>query len=94
MNLRRIPRAAVGGYMKVLRAPVDTALKLAGRRGENAKLVVDQADAAARGAAGAVLGDMNPNDVKRVDVLKDAGSLAAYGSRGANGVLLITTKRR
>ncbi len=35
---------------------------------------------------------INPNDVKSIDVLKDAGSAAIYGSRGANGVILITTK--
>ena len=46
------------------------------------------------GAAGAVLTDMDPRDVKRIEVLKDAGSLAAYGSRGANGVLLVTMRRR
>jgi TonB-dependent starch-binding outer membrane protein SusC len=46
------------------------------------------------GSAGNLLTDMDPRDVKRVEVLKDAGSLAAYGSRGANGVLLITTKKR
>jgi len=46
------------------------------------------------GSAGTLLTDMDPRDVKRVEVLKDAGSLAAYGSRGANGVLLITTKKR
>jgi len=46
------------------------------------------------GAAGATLADMDPRDVKRVEVLKDAGSLAAYGSRGANGVLLITMIKR
>lgn len=32
-----------------------------------------------------------PSSVVRIDVLKDAGTLAAYGSRGANGVVLITT---
>ena len=41
-----------------------------------------------------LLADMDPRDVKRIEVLKDAGSLAAYGSRGANGVLLITMNRR
>lgn len=35
---------------------------------------------------------INPNDIASVTVLKDAGSSAIYGSRGANGVLLITTK--
>ena len=34
-----------------------------------------------------------PGDVERIDVLKDAGSTAIYGSRGANGVIEITTRR-
>ena len=37
--------------------------------------------------------DLSPHDVARIDVLKDAGSTAIYGSRGANGVILITTRR-
>ena len=41
-----------------------------------------------------VLQDIDPRDVASVTVLKDAGSLAAYGSRGANGVVLIITKKR
>lgn len=36
---------------------------------------------------------INPNDIERVDVLKDASAAAIYGSRAANGVILITTKR-
>lgn len=39
------------------------------------------------------LATINPNDIESVDVLKDAGASAIYGSRGANGVILITTKR-
>ena len=39
------------------------------------------------------LGDINPNDVKSVEVLKDASATAIYGSRGANGVILITTDK-
>lgn len=35
---------------------------------------------------------INPNDIKSIEVLKDASSTAIYGSRGANGVILITTK--
>ncbi len=41
----------------------------------------------------ASLNEINPNDIASIDVLKDASSTAIYGSRGANGVLLITTKR-
>jgi len=39
------------------------------------------------------LGDINPNDIETVDVLKDAAATSLYGSRAANGVLVITTKR-
>ncbi len=38
------------------------------------------------------LRDISPNDVKSLEILKDASSAAIYGSRGANGVILITTK--
>ncbi|WP_324678031.1 TonB-dependent receptor [Hymenobacter sp. GOD-10R] len=37
--------------------------------------------------------DLNPNDVESLTVLKDASSTAVYGSRGANGVVIITTKK-
>jgi len=36
---------------------------------------------------------LNPNDIERVDVLKDASSTAIYGTRGSNGVIQISTKR-
>lgn len=39
------------------------------------------------------LADINPDDVKSVDVLKDASATAIYGSRGANGVILVTTDK-
>ncbi|UII77663.1 TonB-dependent receptor [Flagellimonas sp. HMM57] len=39
------------------------------------------------------LADFNPNDIESIDVLKDASATAIYGARGANGVVLITTKR-
>ena len=39
------------------------------------------------------LADVNPNDIESIDILKDASATAIYGSRGANGVVLITTKR-
>jgi TonB-dependent SusC/RagA subfamily outer membrane receptor len=37
---------------------------------------------------------INPSTIESVTVLKDAGSTAIYGSRGANGVILIKTKKR
>jgi len=39
------------------------------------------------------LATINPNDIESIEILKDASSAAIYGSRGANGVVLITTKR-
>ncbi len=39
------------------------------------------------------LASLNPNDVESVDILKDASAAAIYGSRGANGVIIITTKK-
>ena len=39
------------------------------------------------------INDINPNDIASIDILKDASSTAIYGTRGANGVILITTKR-
>lgn len=45
------------------------------------------------GARTNALADINPNDIESIDVLKDAAATAIYGSRGANGVVLITTKR-
>jgi TonB-linked SusC/RagA family outer membrane protein len=39
------------------------------------------------------LNSLNPNDIESIEILKDASATAIYGSRGANGVVLITTKR-
>ncbi|WP_157637857.1 SusC/RagA family TonB-linked outer membrane protein [Flexithrix dorotheae] len=39
------------------------------------------------------LQDLNPNDIEDISVLKDAAAVAIYGSRGANGVIMITTKK-
>lgn len=42
---------------------------------------------------GGTIADISPDDIKSVDVLKDASATAIYGSRGANGVILVTTRR-
>ena len=42
---------------------------------------------------GGNLNDINPDEVASVDILKDASATAIYGSRGSNGVILITTKK-
>ncbi|WP_276088584.1 TonB-dependent receptor [Pedobacter sp. JY14-1] len=39
------------------------------------------------------LADINPADIESIEVLKDASAIAIYGSRGANGVILVSTKR-
>ena len=43
--------------------------------------------------ASSALMAISPRDIVRIDVLKDAGATAIYGSRGANGVIVITTRR-
>jgi TonB-linked SusC/RagA family outer membrane protein len=55
--------------------------------GSNAALVVID------GLQGADLRSLNPNDIESIEVLKDASATAIYGSQGANGVIVITTKK-
>lgn len=45
------------------------------------------------GSSSNALSDLNPNDIESIEVLKDAAATSIYGSRGANGVVMITTKR-
>src|SRR5690625_5176454 len=54
--------------------------------GNNPLVVID-------GFPGGDLGQINMNDVESIEVLKDPSSAAIYGSRGAGGVILVTTKR-
>ncbi|HEY0273272.1 MAG TPA: carboxypeptidase-like regulatory domain-containing protein, partial [Chitinophaga sp.] len=54
--------------------------------GNDALVVVD-------GIQGVNISTINPNDIESLEVLKDASATAIYGARGANGVILITTKR-
>ena len=46
------------------------------------------------GVSSNALATINPNDIESIDVLKDTSATAIYGSRGANGVIIITTKKR
>ncbi|HLO79788.1 MAG TPA: TonB-dependent receptor [Chitinophagaceae bacterium] len=64
------------------------------RTGSTPLFVVDglPLDNASTGG-GNPLNFINPNDIEAIDILKDASATAIYGSRGANGVILITTKR-
>lgn len=45
------------------------------------------------GLMGGDLNTLNPNDIQSMDVLKDASSTSIYGARGANGVVIVTTKK-
>src|SRR5690606_28235769 len=75
------------------------------RSGNNLLFVVDGVplagdDVTAGGSAGSMgtssarnpLNFLNPDDIASIDILKDASATAIYGSRGANGVVIITTK--
>jgi TonB-linked SusC/RagA family outer membrane protein len=44
------------------------------------------------GQSSSIMSTLNPNDIKSISILKDASATAIYGSRGANGVIIITTK--
>jgi TonB-dependent SusC/RagA subfamily outer membrane receptor len=64
-----------------------------GRSGAEPLVVLDGISMTGRRIS-RVLDGLVPSDIARIDVLKDAGSTAPYGILGANGVILITTKRR
>jgi TonB-dependent SusC/RagA subfamily outer membrane receptor len=74
-----------GGFALVIRG-VSTI------NGSSEPLVVVDGVMIPQGDGAGALAAINPGDVARIDVLKDAGSTAFYGSRGANGVILVTTK--
>lgn len=59
------------------------------------KLISEAGDPQARGIPGGInsLKNINGNDIEKIEVLKDADATAIYGSRGAHGVIHVTTKR-
>jgi TonB-dependent SusC/RagA subfamily outer membrane receptor len=56
-------------------------------------VVVTTGDQTLTAAAGNALANINPSDIESIDIAKDAASTAIYGSRAANGVVFITTKK-
>lgn len=62
-------------------------------RGENTISGVTEPLVVIDGLIGGRLRDINPADIQSIDILKDASSTAIYGSRGANGVVIITSKK-
>jgi len=71
-------------------------VRVRGRRSISASndplYVIDGIPQTSSSGDGAIF-DINPQDIKSMEILKDAAATAIYGSRGANGVILITTKR-
>lgn len=73
---------------------LDTGIRLRGagstsQNSSNALIVIDGVPAEHDNA----LSSISPNDIESISVLKDAASTAVYGSRGANGVIMVTTKK-
>lgn len=70
--------------------PSKTTIRIRGNRsisGTNEPLFIID------GVQGGSYSDINPNDIESIEVLKDASSTAIYGYQGANGVIIITTKK-
>lgn len=106
-NISAIPVASSVDAMKGQVAGVDVQAT-GGRPGQNPRIqirgrrsigasndplyVIDGIPQTSSEGEGAIF-DINPQDIKSMEVLKDAAATAIYGSRGANGVILISTKR-
>ncbi len=92
-NLIQVMQGKVAGldmYQKTGEAGADYSVTLRGDRSINATnsplILVD-------GIPYGSTIDINPSDIESMEILKDASSTAIYGTRGANGVILITTKK-
>ncbi len=86
LDVTRLPD---GGYQLRIRGH----RSIRGNPGDDDPLLVVDGIPISREALGSTLAALAPRDVDRIEVLKDAGATAIYGSRGANGVIVITTKR-
>ena len=92
--LRGVPglevmRLSDGGYQLRIRGH----RSIRGNPGDDDPLLVVDGIPISREALAGALAALAPDDVARIEVLKDAGATGIYGSRGANGVIVITTKR-
>jgi TonB-dependent SusC/RagA subfamily outer membrane receptor len=94
-NMFEMIRARAPG-VQVISTSEGNALRIRGvssPSGMNDPLIV--IDGATSGLPGAkALEQINPSDVLKIEVLKDAASTATYGMRGGSGVILITTKKK
>jgi TonB-dependent SusC/RagA subfamily outer membrane receptor len=94
MLMGRVPglevrRLGNGSYTLRIRGP----RTLRGSVADEEPLLVLDGTPIPQGSLSSVLSAVPPRDVARVDVLRDAASTSIYGLRGANGVVVITTKR-
>jgi TonB-dependent SusC/RagA subfamily outer membrane receptor len=94
----RIEEVMVGKFsgVQVFQGPDGLVVRIRGASsvyGSNDPLYVID-DMVVQPAAGGALVGLNPNDIEKIEVLKDIGQTARWGVQGANGVVLITTKRR
>ncbi len=86
LEVRRLPN---GSYTLRIRGP----RTLRGSVADEEPLLVLDGTPMPKGSLSAALNSIAPHDVARIDVLRDASATGVYGSRGANGVIVITTKR-
>jgi TonB-dependent SusC/RagA subfamily outer membrane receptor len=97
-RVEELLRGRVAGVEVVPLPNGDFSLRIrnASANGGNAAplIVLDGMPLPRGGGVGSALSGISPSDIAHIEVLKDAGSAAAYGSEGVNGVVLITTKRR
>ena len=84
-----VTRASDGGYRLRIRG----ARSIRGNPTDDDPLLVIDGITISSGSLNSTLSELAPGDVEQIDVLKDAGATSAYGSRGANSVIVITTKR-
>jgi TonB-dependent starch-binding outer membrane protein SusC len=95
-NLEEMLNGRVAGLQVLRRNDGTFALRLRGVHsfyGDAEPLLIIDGLTYGNIAAADLLTTMSPRDIERIDVLKDAGATAFYGSRGGNGVVMITTRR-
>jgi TonB-dependent SusC/RagA subfamily outer membrane receptor len=86
LDVTRLPD---GGYQLRIRGQ----RSIRGNPGDDDPLLVVDGIPISAGALSSTLASLAPGDIARIEVLKDAGAAGIYGSRAANGVIVITTKR-
>lgn len=86
LEVRRLPG---GNYTLRIRGQHG----LRGNPTDDEPLLVIDGTPVPSGSIGSALAGIAPRDVARIDVLKDAAATGTYGSRAANGVIIVTTKR-